>query len=72
MSLKELVVEIDREIARLEEARDLLAGHSGPTARRSGTGRKRTLSAEDRRRISDGMKRRWAERRKLSKAKASQ
>jgi len=52
-----LIAAIDAEISRLQQARKLLAG--------SGTGigirkRKRTLSAEERARISAAMKKRWA------------
>jgi hypothetical protein len=67
VSLKQLVVQIDREIARLQEARDLLAEASAPVTQRGRKAQKpgqRTLSAASRKRIGEAMKRRWAERKK--------
>lgn len=76
MQVDEILIEIDREIARLQQARDLLAGSTSkgvarrsapatpkPQTKKSG---KRKLSAEGRRRISEALKRRWAERKKAS------
>ena len=83
MEVKQIVEELDQEIARLKEARALLTGgSSGPTGRRrgrppgkatgSGKTRKRRLTPEGRKRISDALKRRWAARRKAEKpAKAA-
>jgi hypothetical protein len=67
-----ILAEIDNEIARLQQARDLLAGGRAKSpGRPKGTGKKaakapkkRRLSAEGRRKIAEAMKRRWAERRK--------
>jgi len=79
MSLKNLVVQIDREIARLQEARDLLAEATAPVTRRGKITRpktaakkqgKRTLSPERRKRIGEAMKRRWAERKKSAETKS--
>lgn len=74
-----ILAEIDAQILKLQQARNLLAG---PTPTRTGPGRpkgsknsarnksgvvpegKRKLSAEGRRRIGEAMKKRWAERRK--------
>lgn len=76
MQVDEILIEIDREIARLQQARDLLAGstskgvarRSAPAAPKPQTKKsgKRKLSAEGRRRISEALKRRWAERKKAS------
>lgn len=75
MEVKQIVAELDREITRLTEARALLAG-GGTTGRKRGrppgkrnavrSSRKGRLSAEGRKRISEALKRRWAERRKAA------
>jgi hypothetical protein len=75
-----IIAQIDAQIAKLQQARALLAG---TTAGQAGRGRpkgskngvktttptvkktsKRKLSPEGRKRIADAMKKRWAERRK--------
>ena len=76
MEVSRIVQEIDVEIAKLQQARALLAGAQ---AGRVGRGRpkgskniasappkktRRKLSPEGRKRIAEAMKRRWAERRK--------
>ena len=80
MEVSRIIAEIDAQISKLQQARELLAG----TTVKSGKGpgrpkgsknaqisvastaspRKRKLSPEGRKRIADAMKRRWAERRK--------
>ncbi len=83
MAVSAIIAEIDAQIAKLQQARALLAG---TTLERVGRGRpkgsknavtvaapkktgKRKLSPEGRKRIADAMKKRWAERRKqLAKA----
>lgn len=72
MEVKTIIAELDKEIARLKEARTLLAG--GSISSRAGKKssvkpRKGTMSAEGRRRIAEAMKKRWAERRKQQSAK---
>ncbi len=77
MDVREIVAQIDAEIAKLQQARALLAGTKAASA---GRGRpkgsknidppvknvkKRKLSPEGRKRIADAMKKRWAERRRL-------
>lgn len=73
MEVKQIVAELEREIARLKEARALLAG--GSTARRRGRPKgsakatqkprkKHHLTPEGRRRIREALKRRWAAQRK--------
>lgn len=74
MEVKQIVGELEKEIARLKEARALLAGGSSGAARRGRpAGRpaaapkkagKRRLTPEGRKRISEALKRRWAARRK--------
>jgi hypothetical protein len=78
VQVSQILREIDQEIARLQEARDLLAGGGSAGGTRAGkkassrpssTGRK--LSAEGRRKIGEAMKRRWMERRKQAAAKGA-
>jgi hypothetical protein len=75
VEVKKIIVELDEQITRLKEARSLLAGvETGPKRRGrppgkstgKGNGRKRHLSAEGRKRISEALKRRWAARRKAA------
>ena len=73
MANKEVIAAIDKEIDRLQQARDILAGQEDVTPRgrnaakqvtkkRVGrpAGTKRVLSAEARKRIADAQKKRWA------------
>ena len=74
MEVSKIVAELDKEIARLKEARELLAGssssHRGPGKKKSAAKpHKRTMTVEGRRRIAEAMKKRWAERRKQQAAK---
>ena len=80
MQVSQILVEIDNEISRLQQARDLLAGANarGPRKGSYGAAKKaakatgrRKLSPEGRRKIAEAMKRRWAERRKEQAAKAT-
>jgi len=76
VQVSQILVEIDNEIARLQQARNLLAGESVRGAKRGRTAVKRTpskrrMSAEGRRRIAEAMKKRWAERRKEASGKAT-
>jgi hypothetical protein len=81
VEVSRIIAEIDSQIQKLQQARELLAGTDrsstkGPgrpkgsknTATRSN---KRRLSPEGRKRISETMKRRWAERRKALAKSAS-
>ncbi|HZZ38549.1 MAG TPA: hypothetical protein VFE06_05410 [Acidobacteriaceae bacterium] len=77
MEVKQIVVELEKEIARLKEARALLAGAGSGSGKRRGRppgkargpkSGKRRLSPEGRKRISDALKRRWAARRKADKS----
>jgi hypothetical protein len=70
MALKGLEADrakLDEEIAEIR--REL--GHQSTPTKVSAVGTKRTMSPEARRRISEGMKRRYAELRKLTKRKAA-
>jgi hypothetical protein len=75
VEVNRIVAELENQIARLREARALLAdGASGPKRRGRPPGktsarrivRKRRLTAEGRKRISEALKRRWALRRKTA------
>jgi hypothetical protein len=72
VGVSEILAQIDREIARLEQARALLNGAAklnkavsaaAPTRERVGV-KKRNLTPEGRKRIIEAVKRRWAAQRK--------
>jgi hypothetical protein len=82
VKVEEILAGIDQEIARLQNARNLLAGDQPRRGRPRGSksakkavkaakpGRKkRKLSAEGRKRIADAMRKRWAERKKAAAGK---
>ncbi len=73
MALKDILAQIDAEIARLQQARTLLVATGVPAARRGRpkqqatvpavskpAKKKRNLSPESRARIAEAVKRRWA------------
>ena len=70
MAIENILAQIDSEIARLQQARNLLAtiGTAAPKAGRSAKKasakakprKKRVLSAEARKRIADAQRKRWA------------
>jgi hypothetical protein len=78
MEVSRIIAEIDAQISKLQQARELLSGSTNQVAKGPGrpkgsknakvvaaiAPRKRKLSAEGRKRIADAMKKRWAERRK--------
>lgn len=76
MGIDSIIAEIDAEIARLNEARTLLAGMgklsiTGKTAKSKPAAKKakrsRVLSPEARKRIADAQRRRWAAQKKAKK-----
>jgi hypothetical protein len=69
MDTAQLISEIDSEIARLQQARALLAGTGSATHAKSGR-KKRTLSAEARARIAAAQRLRWAKQKRASKKSA--
>ena len=79
MELKDILAELDQEIARLQQARTLLGGEVAKkrvaakkrTAVVKPAPKKRKLTPEGRKRIAEAMKRRWAERKKQAAAKAT-
>jgi hypothetical protein len=83
MEVTRIIAEIDAQISKLQQARELLAGTTAKIGNGPGrpkgsknhkpatAPRKRKLSPEGRKRIADAMKRRWAERRKQAAKAAS-
>jgi hypothetical protein len=73
MQLTKILAEIDLEIARLEQARTLLAGETAPATKKTRNNKsavldsetpvkrkkKRNLSPEGRKRIAEAVRRRW-------------
>jgi len=77
VGVSEILIQIDHEIAQLQQARALLASGFGaahkmiaavPAAKKAAK-KKRHLSPEGRRRIVEAVKRRWAEQRKSTSGK---
>lgn len=71
MGVTDILAQIDREIAQLQQARALLAGtakgaKAASPATRTPAKKKRNLTPEGRKRIAEAVKRRWAEQRKQS------
>lgn len=81
MQVDQILSEIDREIERLQQARSILAGTTETRDRRSEVSaapkpakkrrKRRKMSAEGRKLISEALKARWAERKKRATTKAS-
>jgi Spy/CpxP family protein refolding chaperone len=74
LDLSQIIEELKRERARIDEAIDALEQVGGKGTRRgrggrqSGPKRKRRLTPEGRKRLSDMMKKRWAERKRRARA----
>jgi hypothetical protein len=74
VGVSEILTQIDREIARLQHARALLAGSKAaqatkkaaaiPVGAKTAKKKKRNLTPEGRKRIAEAVKRRWAEQKK--------
>jgi hypothetical protein len=87
VEVSRIIAEIDAQIAKLQQARELLSGtitkaakgpgrpkgskNSKAAAAPASAPRKRKLSPEGRKRIAEAMKRRWAERRKTAAKSAA-
>jgi len=76
VGVSEILVQIDREIAQLQQARALLAGgavsaskRAAAPAARNVAKKKRNLTPEGRKRIAEAVKRRWAEQKKAAAGK---
>lgn len=88
MEVSRIIEEIDSQIAKLQQARELLSGSMTPERRGPGRPKgstkaatqiktasrasKRKLTPEGRKRIAEAMKQRWAERRKQTASGAKQ
>jgi len=80
MAIKNILTQLDSEIARLKQARALLAGIGAAAAKagriaktapaKAKRAKKRVLSAEARKRIADAQRKRWAAVRAKAKQKA--
>jgi hypothetical protein len=77
VEVSRIIAEIDAQISKLQQARQLLSGTimtgskgpgrpKGSKNAKAAAPSKRRLSPEGRKRIAEAMKRRWAERRKLA------
>ena len=60
VNTSKLVSELDKQIARLREARNLLATDAAAPRRARKPGKKRVLTAEARAKMAAAQKRRWA------------
>lgn len=65
MAIKDILEELDSEIARLEQVRKLLSDgrnvqFSNPVAKKTTGRKKRRLSAEARKKIGEAQRKRWA------------
>ena len=78
MGVSEILIQIDREIAQLQQARALLGGAVStskkgkavavPAAKKT-VKKKRNLTPEGRKRIAEAVKRRWAAQKKAAETK---
>jgi len=80
VGVSEILVQIDREIAQLQQARTMLIGGAAvapkkaaattaaPAAKKAAK-KKRNLTPEGRKRIAEAVKRRWAEQKKETTGK---
>ena len=78
MGVSEILAQIDKEIAQLQQARALLGGGAAPAPKKAAAApaakkpvkkKKRNLSPEGRKRIAEAVKRRWAEQKKAASSK---
>ena len=77
MGVSDILVQIDREIAQLQQARALLAGGVAKAPKKAAAApaakkplkKKRNLTPEGRKRIAEAVKRRWAEQKKADSGK---
>jgi DNA-binding PadR family transcriptional regulator len=74
LELRKIIEELKRERDRIDQAINALeqvgsiTGRRGRAARQPGPPRRRRLTPEGRKRLSDMMKKRWAERKRRAKA----
>jgi hypothetical protein len=74
VGVSDILAQIDREIAQLQQARALLGGGNAAAPKKAASvpvakktvKKKRNLTPEGRKRIAEAVKRRWAEQKKAS------
>jgi hypothetical protein len=74
VGVSDILAQIDREIAQLQQARALLGGGNAVAPKKAALApvakktlkKKRNLTPEGRKRIAEAVKRRWAEQKKAS------
>jgi hypothetical protein len=80
VGVSEILAQIDREIAQLQQARSLLSGKAAKAPKKAAAApaakkpvkkrkKKRNLTPEGRKRIAEAVKRRWAEQKKAASSK---
>jgi hypothetical protein len=78
VGVSEILIQIDREITQLQQARVLLGGAAAASkkgkvavepAAKKAVKKKRNLTPEGRKRIAEAVKRRWAEQKKAASGK---
>ena len=80
MGVSEILAEIDKEIAQLQQVRSLLGGKAAKAPKKAAAApaakkpvkkrkKKRNLTPEGRKRIAEAVKRRWAEQKKAASSK---
>ena len=69
MGVAEILAQIDLEIAQLQRARTLLKNGSNSNGNGLQSGKKRNLTPEGRKKISEAVRRRWARQRKSVQGK---
>ena len=80
MGVSEILAEIDKEIAQLQQVRSLLGGKAAKAPKKAAAApaakkpvkkrkKKRNLTPEGRKRIAEAVKRRWAEQKKAAPSK---
>jgi hypothetical protein len=70
VNIQEILIELDDEITRLQQARHLLTDGKSKAARSAKKSAKRTMSAKGRANIAAAQKKRWAQAGKASKRRA--
>jgi hypothetical protein len=80
VGVSEILAQIDKEIAQLQQARSLLGGKAAKAPKKAAAApavkkpvkkrkKKRNLTPEGRKRIAEAVKRRWAEQKKAASSK---
>lgn len=81
MGVSEILAQIDKEIAQLQQVRSLLGGNAAKAPKKAAAApaaqkpvkkrkkKKRNLTPEGRKRIAEAVKRRWAEQKKAASSK---